>query len=74
MPPIARRRPISRASAGSCSPYTTVDVRPGEVGYNRAPLAYAWNELREMLGVESPARVVADGTADEAARRITACW
>jgi len=27
-----------------------IQVRPGEVGYRQAPLAYAWNELQEMLG------------------------
>ena len=31
-----------------------IQVRPGEVGYRQAPLAYAWNELQEMLSVSSP--------------------
>jgi 1-acyl-sn-glycerol-3-phosphate acyltransferase len=31
-----------------------IQVRPGEVGYKQAPLAYAWNELQDMLSVSSP--------------------
>ena len=30
----------------------TIAVRPGDVGYPVAPLAYAWNELQEMLGAD----------------------
>jgi len=29
----------------------TVEVRPGEHGYEQNPLAYAWNELQELLSV-----------------------
>lgn len=29
-------------------------IRPGETGYGPFPLAYAWNELREMLGASAP--------------------
>ncbi len=28
-----------------------VKVHPGDVGYRQAPLAYAWNELQEMLSL-----------------------
>ncbi len=31
----------------------TIKVAPGDVGYRQAPLAYAWNELQEMLSVHS---------------------
>lgn len=31
---------------------TVIKVRPGETGYAQAPLAYAWNELQDMLTVE----------------------
>jgi hypothetical protein len=27
-----------------------LNVRPREVGFDQAPLMYAWNELQEMLG------------------------
>ncbi|MHB8600028.1 MAG: hypothetical protein ACYDER_24860 [Ktedonobacteraceae bacterium] len=29
----------------------TIEVRPGEYGYRQNPLAYAWNELQELLSV-----------------------
>jgi len=29
----------------------TIKVPPGDVGYRQAPLAYAWNELQDMLSV-----------------------
>ncbi len=29
---------------------TVMNVRPREVGFDQAPLMYAWNELQEMLG------------------------
>ncbi len=29
----------------------TIEVRPGEHGYEQNPLAYAWNELQELLSV-----------------------
>lgn len=31
----------------------TMDVRPGSTGYQDYPLAYAWNELQDMLSVET---------------------
>jgi hypothetical protein len=30
---------------------TAIQVRPREVGYDQAPLVYAWNELQEILSV-----------------------
>lgn len=30
---------------------TAIQVRPREVGYDQAPLVYAWNELQEMLSI-----------------------
>ncbi len=30
---------------------TAIQVRPREVGYDQSPLAYAWNELQEILSV-----------------------
>jgi hypothetical protein len=30
----------------------TVDIRPARTGYTKYPLAYAWNELQDMLQVE----------------------
>ncbi len=38
-----------RATPGSL----TIQVARGEAGYRQAPLAYAWNELQEMLSVSS---------------------
>jgi len=32
----------------------TMEVRPGRTGYTEYPLAYAWNELQDMLQVEAP--------------------
>lgn len=32
----------------------TIKVASGDVGYRQARLAYAWNELQEMLSVNSP--------------------
>lgn len=31
----------------------TIEVRPGEYGYKQNPLAYAWNELQELLSVST---------------------
>src|SRR6266487_6301218 len=31
---------------------TAIQVRPREVGYDQAPLVYAWNELQELLSIE----------------------
>jgi hypothetical protein len=31
---------------------TTLNVRPKEVGFDQAPLMYAWNELQEMLSMQ----------------------
>jgi len=31
----------------------TITVRPGDVGYPEAPMTYAWNELQDMLQVDS---------------------
>jgi hypothetical protein len=31
---------------------TILNVRPKEVGYDQAPLMYAWNELQEMLSIQ----------------------
>ena len=31
---------------------TTLNVRPKEVGFDQAPLMYAWNELQEMLDIQ----------------------
>ena len=28
-----------------------IQVRPREVGYEKSPLVYAWNELEEILSV-----------------------
>ena len=32
---------------------TLIKVRPGETGYGPAPLAYAWNELQDMLSIDA---------------------
>jgi len=32
-----------------------MEVRAGGTGYNKYPLAYAWNELQDMLQVQTPA-------------------
>ncbi|HEX8033550.1 MAG TPA: hypothetical protein VF510_06870, partial [Ktedonobacterales bacterium] len=37
------------------APLHPIQIPPGEVGYKREPLAYAWNELQEMLTVPSTA-------------------
>jgi hypothetical protein len=42
----------------------TIKVRPGDVGYRQYPLAYAWNELQEMLAVD--VRAAAEGSAQAA--------
>lgn len=32
----------------------TMDIRPARTGYTKYPLAYAWNELQDMLQAEMP--------------------
>jgi hypothetical protein len=67
----ARRRGlVRRAKQRLWSPVpvnTTVTVRLGEVGYIGQPLAYAWNELQEMLSVDAPADtgVITEARASE---------
>lgn len=34
-----------------------IQVPPGEAGYSHAPLAYAWNELQDMLSIDSLAKI-----------------
>jgi hypothetical protein len=51
-----RHRLIERRDATSWSILDlqqTITVRPGDVGYSEAPLTYAWNELQDMLDVDS---------------------
>jgi hypothetical protein len=48
---------VSRAGgdAWAAAPFDpTVPVRAGEPGHHRAPLAYAWNELQELLALDVP--------------------
>ncbi len=53
----ARRRDLVRDNGGgywTALPRSlTIDVPPGEVAYDRQPLAYAWHEARDLL---TPAR------------------
>jgi hypothetical protein len=58
---------VRRAGRGMWTPMPvdlTVTVPPMQVGYNKFPLAYAWNELQEMLSLSEP-------TANETAQRVS---
>lgn len=49
-----RRSIIRKAGRNSWIPTIgslTIEVRPGEYGYRQNPLAYAWNELQELLSI-----------------------
>ena len=55
---LARRKLIRRTTKNRwrlAAPLRPIQVGPGEVGYNREPLTYAWNELQEMLMLPSTA-------------------
>jgi hypothetical protein len=51
---LARRKLVRRVAPGhwrlTVQP-RPIEVAPGEVGYPREPLTYAWNELQEMLSL-----------------------
>jgi 1-acyl-sn-glycerol-3-phosphate acyltransferase len=44
-------RRIGRSTWIAVPSSLSIQVRPGEAGYERYPLAYAWNELQEMLAI-----------------------
>lgn len=49
---LAQRKLLRRTAKNRwrlAAPLRPIQVPPGEVGYNREPLTYAWNELQEML-------------------------
>ncbi len=46
---LVRRK--GRASWIAVAGSLTVEARPGEYGYEQNPLAYAWNELQELLRI-----------------------
>ncbi len=51
----ARHGLVSRAGHHTWRPTVTetiLKVRPKEVGFEQAPLMYAWNELQEMLSIQ----------------------
>lgn len=45
-----------------------ISVAPGEVGYPSLPLAYAWNECRELLSIGESVEAPARGTTTEPPR------
>ncbi len=49
---LVRRRARDLYEVASCD--LAMEVRAGGTGYNEYPLAYAWNELQDMLQVERP--------------------
>ncbi len=51
---VERERLVKRVGRNSWIPTIgslTIEVRPGEYGYRQNPLAYAWNELQDLLSV-----------------------
>ncbi|HEX8036662.1 MAG TPA: hypothetical protein VF510_22580 [Ktedonobacterales bacterium] len=55
---LARRKLLRRIPRNRwqlSTPLRPIQIPPGEVGYKHEPLAYAWNELQEMLTVPSTA-------------------
>jgi hypothetical protein len=51
----ARHGLVRRAGHHTWTPTVTetvLNVRPKEVGFEQAPLMYAWNELQEMLSIQ----------------------
>src|SRR5579872_3440194 len=51
---VERERLVKRVGRTSWIPTIgnlTIEVRPGEYGYKQNPLAYAWNELQDLLSV-----------------------
>lgn len=58
---LARRKLIHSVAGVRwqlAAPLRPIQVGPGEVGYNREPLTYAWNELQEMRML--PSAVIQD--------------
>ena len=56
---LARRKLVRRTTKNRwrlTAPLRPIQVAPGEVGYNREPLTYAWNELQEMLAAPATVR------------------
>jgi hypothetical protein len=65
-------RPVGAGSWRATPGDLSISVPVGEVGYREQPLAYAWNEYRELLALDAPPESLAgdvqrpDDTAPEA--------
>ena len=69
---VERERLVKRVGRTSWIPTIgnlTIEVRPGEYGYEKNPLAYAWNELQDLLSVPTSSANLASETPPIPQRR-----